>query len=120
MVFQKEVSAVLLDYKKIGIKIKETRLNKSISQEKLAELIFMSKEHVSHIECGTTKLSLPTLIKICNALETTADFLLLDSIYKSKEYLRDDFARLISDCPESDMRLILEVSKTIVNVKKQQ
>ena len=107
-----------LDYKKIGICIKEERLNKNISQEKLAELISMSKEHVSHIECGTTKLSLPALIKICNALEITPDLLLLDSIYKSNEYLRDEFARLVKDCSELDMRLILEVTKAIVSVKK--
>lgn len=107
-----------LDYKKIGIRLKEERLKKNISQEKLAELINMSKEHVSHIECGTTKLSLPTLVKICNALEITPDLLLLDSVYKSKEYLRDEFARLVKDCSELDMRLILEVSKAIINIKK--
>ena len=107
-----------LDYNKIGIKIREVRLKNGFSQEKLAELINMSKEHISHIECGTTKLSLPTLVKICNALETTPDLLLLDSIYKSKEYLKDEFARIINGCTELDMRLILELSKTIVSVKK--
>jgi HTH-type transcriptional regulator, cell division transcriptional repressor len=109
---------VTLDYKKIGMRIKETRLGREVSQEKLAESIGMSKEHISHIECGTTKLSLPTLLKICNALETTPDLLLIDSVYKSKEYLRDDFARIINDCSELDMRLIFEVSKTIVGIKK--
>jgi len=107
-----------LNYKKIGVRIKKERLNKNISQEKLAELISMSKEHVSHIECGTTKLSLPALLKICNSLEITPDLLLLDSIYKSKEYLHDEFARILIDCSELDMRLILEVSKSIISVKK--
>ncbi|MCX7748815.1 MAG: helix-turn-helix transcriptional regulator [Clostridia bacterium] len=107
-----------LDYKKIGVRIKQERLNRSISQEKLAELINMSKEHVSHIECGTTKLSLPTLVKLCNALEITPDLILLDSIYKSKEYLKDEFANIIKGCNELDMRLILDVAKAIVNVKK--
>jgi len=44
--------------------------------------------------------------------------LLLDSIYKSKEYLYDEFARILIDCSELDMRLILEVSKSIISIKK--
>ena len=50
-IFIRVIELMELDYKKIGIRIKEERLNRNISQEKLAELINMSKEHVSHIEC---------------------------------------------------------------------
>lgn len=107
-----------LDYKKIGTRIKEERLKLNISQEKLAEMIDMSKEHVSHIECGTTKLSLPTLVKICNTLGITPDLILLDSIYKSKEYLKDELANLTKNCSELDFKLIVETSKAIINVNK--
>lgn len=107
-----------LDYKKIGIRIKDERLKRTISQEKLAELINMSKEHVSHIESGTTKLSLAALVKICNALEITTDLILLDCIYKSKERLTDEFAKIINDSTELDIRLIIETAKAIKSVNK--
>lgn len=108
-----------LDYKKIGTRIKEERLKLNISQEKLAEMIDMSKEHVSHIECGTTKLSLPTLVKICNTLGITPDLILLDSIYKSKEYLKDEVAKITHNCSELDFKLIIETAKAIIKVRKE-
>lgn len=107
-----------LDYKKIGIRIKDERLKQNISQEKLAEFINMSKEHVSHIECGTTKLSLPALVKICNSLEITPDLLLLDSLYKSREYLKDEFSKIIKNCDNLDLKLIIETAKAIISVNK--
>jgi transcriptional regulator with XRE-family HTH domain len=107
-----------LDYKKIGIRIKHERLKQNISQEKLAEFINMSKEHVSHIECGTTKLSLPALVKICNSLEITPDLLLLDSLYKSSEYLKDEFSKIIENCNNLDLKLIIETAKAIISVNK--
>jgi transcriptional regulator with XRE-family HTH domain len=107
-----------LDYKKIGIRIKDERLKQNISQEKLAEFINMSKEHVSHIECGTTKLSLPALVKICNSLEITPDLLLLDSLYKSREYLKDEFSKIIENCNNLDLKLIIETAKAIISVNK--
>lgn len=107
-----------LDYKRIGIRIKEERLKMNLSQEKLAEMINMSKEHMSHIECGTTKLSLPTLVKICNSLCISPDLILLDSIYKCKELLYDEFAKIINECTELDLRLIIETAKAIKSVNK--
>ena len=107
-----------LDYNKIGIRIKDVRLKQNISQEKLAELINMSKEHVSHIECGTTKLSLLALVKICNSLEITPDLLLLDSLYKSKEYFKDEFSKIIENCNDLDLKLIIETAKAIISVNK--
>lgn len=107
-----------LDYKKIGIRIKEERLKLNLSQEKLSEMINMSKEHMSHIECGTTKLSLPTLVKICNSLGISPDLILLDSIYKCKELLYDEFAKIINKCNELDIRLIIETAKAIKSVNK--
>jgi len=43
-IFIRVIELMELDYKKIGIRIKEERLNRDISQEKLAEFINMSEQ----------------------------------------------------------------------------
>lgn len=53
----------------IGAKIKDIRLERKISQRKLAELAGISNTYLSDIEVGRTNPSLNTLGKIANALE---------------------------------------------------
>lgn len=48
----------------IGRKIKNLRLDKDISQEKLAEYVNMSREHISCIERGKNLPTVETLYKL--------------------------------------------------------
>lgn len=51
-----------IDYEEIGQNIKMFRTRKRLKQAELAEMIEVSSQHISHIECGRTKLSLLVLI----------------------------------------------------------
>ncbi len=53
---------------KIGDRIKELRLKKSISQTKLAEVCHTEKANMSRIESGKTNITVLTLKKISEAL----------------------------------------------------
>ncbi|MBV7276057.1 helix-turn-helix transcriptional regulator [Clostridiaceae bacterium UIB06] len=106
---------MVLNYKQFGKRIKKHRLNKKLTQEQLAELIGLSSVYISHIEVGSTKPSLETVLKICNALEITPDAILIDSVYSSKEYLQDDIALLLKNCSATDMKLIIDLIKTVLN-----
>ncbi len=53
----------------IGAAIKEVRLEKKLSQRKLASLAGISNTYLSDIEVGRTNPSLKTLKKIAGALE---------------------------------------------------
>lgn len=48
-----------MDYYEIGQRIRKMRKAHEFSQEELAEKIGISTTHMSHIETGNTKLSLP-------------------------------------------------------------
>ncbi len=48
----------------IGKKIRDLRLEKGLSQEKLAECVNMSREHISCIERGKNLTSIETLYNI--------------------------------------------------------
>ena len=65
-----------INYKDIGVLVKQERINKNITQEKLAELSGVSVTHMSNIENANTKLSLPVLINIANALDCDSSILL--------------------------------------------
>lgn len=57
-----------LDYKEIGHNIRRYRKSCKLKQKDLAEKVNLTEQHISHIENGSTKLSLPTLVAIANAL----------------------------------------------------
>ena len=65
-----------MDYYKIGQQIRNYRKAHGLSQEQLAELVGISVPHMSHIETGNTKLSLPVFVSLANALGVQTDDLL--------------------------------------------
>ncbi len=53
----------------IGKKIKNHRLERGLSQEKLAECVNMSREHISCIERGKNMISIENLYNIAKYFE---------------------------------------------------
>ena len=102
-----------IDYVAIGLRIRKHRIDMKLTQQRLAELSGIEPSNISHIERGATKLSLPTLIKIANTLETTADELLCDSIYKSKDIFLSEISNDVKECSEEEIRVISDVVKTL-------
>lgn len=66
-----------INYALIGKRIRETRKQRGLSAEELAEIADLSTVYISYIENAKRKPSLESLIKISNALEITIDELLL-------------------------------------------
>ena len=67
-------------YKKFGERVREQRVAEKLTQEKLAEKAGISFAFVGHIERGTRKCSVDTLVKLARALNTTPNYLLRDSL----------------------------------------
>ncbi|MBQ3009408.1 MAG: helix-turn-helix transcriptional regulator [Oscillospiraceae bacterium] len=103
-----------MNYYEIGQRIRKYRKEKGLSQEQLAEAVNISVTHMSHIETGNTKLSLPVLVDIALALKITADDLLSDSLPSDKN-AADKLIKLLSDCSDRQLQLITEVAKAIKN-----
>ena len=103
------------DHRSIGKRIQHARKKQKLTQEHLAEITELSPSHISHIESGKTKVSLPSLIAIANALHTTVDNLLHDNIEISYESFDKDFRVLLEDCSVREKGVIFQAS---VQVKK--
>ena len=74
-----------LDYRAIGKRIKIARIKADLTQEALAEKASLSTTHMSNIETGNSKLSLPTIVSLANALSVSVDEFLCDSVIHSKD-----------------------------------
>ena len=63
-----------LDFKVIGLKIKERRKALGITQESVAEYLEVNPSHISNIECGHANPSLTALVNISNILQCSIDY----------------------------------------------
>lgn len=99
-----------INFKIIGLRIRELRLEKQMSQADLAEKIDMSPTYMSHIETAKRRASLESLLRISNALEITIDRLLNgNQTSDSREYLAD-LVMLLDDCTSQEKRMIFEIA----------
>ena len=102
-----------MNYNKIGEKIRKYRKEKGISQEELAEKVGISVTHMSHIETANTKMSLPVLVSMAEALGVKTDDLLSEKTAEIGEATAEELAELLSSCSESHARIILDVAKAL-------
>lgn len=79
-----------MDLKSIGKKIKEQRIRKNISQEKLAELIDVTPSYISNLESGNRIASLSTMLEIVNELDLSFDYLMLDELNINSNEMKID------------------------------
>ena len=100
-----------VDYKAIGQRIKIARIKKGVTQETVADLIDITPAHMSNVETGKTKVSLPTLIAIANALSVSVDTLLCDNVIASKIIFEKEAKELFEDCNEYEIRVLVDVLK---------
>ena len=64
----------------IGQRIRKHRERSRLSQEQLAERADVSSQTISTAETGKKRLRVENIIKICEALEISPDYLLLGEI----------------------------------------
>jgi transcriptional regulator with XRE-family HTH domain len=103
----------MIDYKALGRRIKAVRAEAGFTQEVLAERAGLSTDHISHIETANTKLSLPAIVAIANALGVGVDKLLSDSIYQSKAHLTDEVAELFSNATPDESYIMLHAASGV-------
>lgn len=78
-----------LDYGKIGMRIRQARKAKNLTQGELAQRCGISMSFLGHIERGTRIMSLETFVNLCEALDTDADEFLWGQTRPSDSRLGD-------------------------------
>lgn len=111
-----------LDYAAIGQRIRMFRIKRGWKQSDLAEKSGVEPSNISHIERAATKLSLPTLVSIANALEVSFDEIVYNSLIKNKHIYVKEIDELVGDCDPKELSSIIQIIRTtkgiIRNYKK--
>lgn len=102
-----------VNYSLIGLRIKENRMLKKITQEELAELIEISPGFMSLIETGRKRPSLDTLLAICRVLEITLNELLTGNQIPLETDYCSDLSAIVAPCNEDEKRLIYDITKAV-------
>ena len=98
-----------MNYEEIGKRIRKYRKLKNLSQEQLAEKINISTTHMSHIETGSTKLSLQVLVDLATILAANPDDLIFE---KKGESTNKKINDILSECDEKQIEFIETIIKT--------
>ena len=98
-----------INYRKLGKRISIARERQRMTQEELAEKVNCSPSFISYIETGRKKTSLEKFIEIANALNCTADELLVDLLNNNLAVRSFKFASLMEDCEQFEMQILFDV-----------
>jgi len=98
----------------VGQRIKMAREAKNLSQEDLAALVDLSPTHISVIERGVKTTKLDTFVAIANALEVSADALLVDVVEHSVLGVTNELYDMISGIPKKDQKRILNAVRALI------
>ena len=101
-----------MDYYDIGQRIRALRRERKLSQEQLAEKVWISTTHMSHIENGSTKLSLPVLVDLAAALDVSANELLSGQSSQGRSAGYEQVKEILNGCSERQIRIITEIIKS--------
>ena len=98
-----------MDYYLIGQRIRKYRKAHQLSQDSLAEKVGISTTHMSHIETGNTKLSLPVLVKLAEILGVHTDDLLFDNPPTAKVTATDEIIVTLDGCSPQQTQILRDI-----------
>lgn len=98
-----------LDFERISQKLKEKRISQGITQEYVAHVADVNTSHISNIENNRVKVSLTTLVNMCNALNTTVDRILEDEYTDTDSILDLEIQKSLKECNLSTKKQILKI-----------
>lgn len=97
-----------INYKMLGIRIRQRRKSLKITQEELAERMNISVSYLSLLENGKKKPSLSCLMQLCQELNTTMDFLLLGTPSPNTHSPDIELHTLLADYPQQFQALLID------------
>ena len=104
-----------MDMKELGKRIRAARVEKGLTQEELAERAEISPTHVSVLERGGNSIKLETFIKMCCALDMSADDILRDLVPVSCMKQASDLTDILHDQPQDVQRTALRIVRALIN-----
>lgn len=102
-----------INFEEIGKKLRELRISKGLTQEYIANMVNVNTSHISNIENNRAKISLSTLIHVCNALNTTIDYILNEEYTDSLSVLDQTILIELKRCDKNTKEKILKIIRIL-------
>lgn len=103
------------ELKLFGMRIKDLRMVRKLSQERLAKKADISSKYMSRIEMGQHFPSFDILKKLANALNVDLkDFFEFTHEGKNTKELKGIVSELLNDADEERLRLVVKILRGVV------
>ena len=103
-----------IDYVSMGKRIRKYRMDKNMTQSDLAEAVQRSNTTISHIEVGSGKPELNTVVRIANVLGVSMDMLLCDSLENAAPAYQCDLMETVTSCSTEELRILASVIPSLL------
>ena len=97
----------------VGQRIKAARKARGLSQAELAKKAGLSLPLISQIENGKSKMLVPTLVAILEALEVSADSILQPETPSMAQQYQGEIHELLSDCTPAQIKAIAQIVRQV-------
>jgi transcriptional regulator with XRE-family HTH domain len=97
----------LIDLRKVGLRIKQARRNRNLTQEQASEMANLTAQYWSLVENGQ-RASINAYLQIAAVLDLTLNDLFYEQDKPGKSAAPFSYSKLISDCTDSERHLVNE------------
>ena len=97
-----------LSFEEIGKHIRDSRIQRHYTQEYIDNKIGVNVSHISNIENNRVKVSLTTLVAICNVLNLSVDYILRKE-YNAVDAIDHEITRELASCTSEQKEKILRI-----------
>lgn len=101
------------DFEKIAARLRARRKEIGMTQEEVAEAANVNVSHISNIENNRVKISLSLLIRVCQILDTTVDYILANEFPDASGTTENELLAVIKTLPEEKKEQLLRIAKVL-------
>lgn len=95
-----------IDYKEVGRRMSKRRKELGLKQYQVCEMIDVNYKYISNLETGRSAPSLEVIMKLCDALQTTPDYLLLGTDRPESDIADKELADKINALDSKSRRIV--------------
>lgn len=99
----------------LGKRIQKLRKERGYTQREFSEMIGLSENYISDIECGKSYVKIDKLIRIINALQCTADDVFIDLIDCGYKVKSSQLSEILKTLSKQDQEKALKLLDVFIN-----
>lgn len=103
------------ELKLLGKRVAELRSKRELTQEKLAELVGYSTNHIAKLEAARTNPSFDLIVKIATSLNVEIKELFCYEEQNSPEYVKKELQKIIKSTDDETIKILYKLYKSLVN-----